>query len=69
MELHGFSRIESGWPQKKILSNHAKALLKNKFEVISTLRKISGIVGIIPDNIIQPYPAEDLFWALYHKDK
>jgi hypothetical protein len=36
---------------------------------IRLLNKFSGIVGIIPDNVLLPYPAEDLFWALYRKNK
>ena len=69
MGLYGFNRIESGRPQKKIISDHAKSLLKNKMEETRLLRKISGIMQIIPNNILLPYPAEDLFWALYHKNK
>jgi 2-polyprenyl-3-methyl-5-hydroxy-6-metoxy-1,4-benzoquinol methylase len=68
MSKFSFHKIRSGWPQKKIKSNHAKSLLKHKMEGTRLLRKISGIVGLIPDNVLLPYPAEDLFWALYRKN-
>jgi len=67
MGQYGFMRVATGWPEKKINSNHAKSLLKHKMEDTRLLRKISGIVGIFPDNVLLPYPAEDLFWALYCK--
>jgi SAM-dependent methyltransferase len=63
-----FHKIQSGWPQKKIMSNHAKSLLKHKMVNSMRLNFFSQIVGLIPDNIILPYPAEDLFWVLYQKD-
>jgi len=67
MGQYDFTRVATGWPEKKINSNHAKSLLKHKMEDSRLLRRISGKINIIPDNILLPYPAEDLFWALYRK--
>ena len=67
MGQYGLVRVATGWPKKKINSNHAKSLLKFKIENIRLLRKFTGIVGIIPDNVLLPYLAEDLFWSLYVK--
>jgi len=67
MNKYNFQKIKSGWPQKKILSNHAISILKHKMEDIRLLRKISRIVGIIPDKVLLPYLADDLFWSLYWK--
>ena len=67
MSRFNFHKISSGWPLKKILSNHAKSLLMNKMRETRLLRKASGIIGIIPDKLLLPYPGEDLFWVLYRK--
>jgi SAM-dependent methyltransferase len=69
MSKFGFNKISSGWPQKSILSNHAKSFLKHKIEETGFISRISGILGVIPDDVLLPYPAEDLFWALYCKNK
>jgi SAM-dependent methyltransferase len=67
MNKYDLHKISSGRPKKSIISNHAKSLLKHKIEDIRLLRKISGIVRIIPDNVLLPYLGDDLFWALYRK--
>ena len=69
MNKYDLHKISSGRPKKSIISNHAKSLIKHKIEDIRLLRKISGIVGIIPDNVLLPYLGDDLFWALYRKNK
>ena len=63
----GYVLIET-W-NRRSLSNHVKSLLMHKMGETRSLRKISGIVGLIPDNIFLPYPAEDLFWVLYRKNQ
>ncbi|GAB1454705.1 class I SAM-dependent methyltransferase [Draconibacterium sp.] len=67
MQLQGFSLVVRGVPKKKILSQHAKSLLNYKLKEIKGLGWLSIILKIIPDNIMLPYPSEDLFWALYKK--
>jgi SAM-dependent methyltransferase len=67
MKKYNFNKISSGRPQKKILSNHGKSLFRHKMDGIRFLREFSGIINIIPDNIVLSYPSEDLFWSLYQK--
>ncbi len=56
----GFEKIASGKPSKKISGEHAKSLLKYRLGD-------NFLLKMIPDKINFPYPAEDLFWALYQK--
>lgn len=67
MNKINLGRIASGRPVKKIISNHAKSLLRHKAEDSWTLKVLSKLINQIPDNVLIPYPAEDLFWALYKK--
>lgn len=60
----GFEKIAQGRPPKKISGEHAKSLLKYRFGEKS---RLNSLLKIIPDKINFPYPAEDLFWALYRK--
>lgn len=64
---YGFSRCGGGRPQRQVLSNHGKSLIKTKFEESEGLRWARHLVRIIPDNILLPYPGDDLFWVLYKK--
>lgn len=57
-----FAKIAHGRPSKKISGAHVKSLLKYRLG-----EKISRLLKIIPDKINFPYPAEDLFWAIYQK--
>jgi len=56
----GFEKVTHGRPAKKISGKHVKSLLKYKLGD-------TFIVNMIPEKINFPYPAEDLFWALYRK--
>jgi 2-polyprenyl-3-methyl-5-hydroxy-6-metoxy-1,4-benzoquinol methylase len=67
MKKHNFHKVSSGRPKKQIISNHAKSLLKHKMTDSGILKSLSGMAGLIPDNVLLPYPAEDLFWALFQK--
>lgn len=58
----GFVKIAAGRPSKKIGGAHAKSLLKYRLG-----EKFDFLLKIIPDRMNFPYPAEDLFWALYRK--
>lgn len=68
MTQNGFSRIKKGTPKKNIHSRHAKSLISHKISESKKLKWMSGITKLIPDNMIIPYPSEDLFWALYKKN-
>ena len=58
----GFEEIARGRPSKKISGAHTKSLLAYRLG-----NKFAPVLRIIPDKINFPYPAEDLFWAIYRK--
>lgn len=58
----GFEKIVRGRPSKKISGAHAKSLLKYRLGD-------NFLLKLIPDNLNFPYPSEDLFWALFRKQK
>ena len=62
LDEFGFKKIATGRPSKKISGEHAKSLLEYRLS-----EKFSPLLKIIPDKINFPYPAEDLFWAIYQK--
>jgi SAM-dependent methyltransferase len=67
MNKHGFRKISAGRPGKKIHARHAKSLIRHKLQSNMSLKWLTGIEKILPDNLCLPYPSEDLFWALYRK--
>jgi SAM-dependent methyltransferase len=60
----GFEKIAHGRPSKKISGEHARSLLRYRLG-----NKFDAILKLIPAKINFPYPAEDLFWAIYRKKK
>lgn len=62
---HNFSLVAQGTPKKKIYSTHAKSFLRHKLRKSNSLKWMAGITSLIPENIIIPYPSEDLFWFLF----
>jgi 2-polyprenyl-3-methyl-5-hydroxy-6-metoxy-1,4-benzoquinol methylase len=68
MSRHNFTLVSKGTPKKRIHSKHAKSLLKDKLLAMPGLKWLAGITNLIPDNKLIPYPAEDLFWALFSKN-
>ncbi len=67
MGRHGFEKISSGRPGKKLHSRHAKSLLRHKLESSKSFKWLAGFEKILPENKYIPYPSEDLFWVLYRK--
>lgn len=59
----GFHRVACGRPGKQIAWRHARSLLDHQFRS----RWFRYISGLIPDDLVLPYPAEDLFWMLLRK--
>lgn len=59
-----FEQIARGRPSKKISGAHAKSLLKYR---LGEKSPFNPLLKIIPDRVNFPYPAEDLFWAIYRK--
>jgi SAM-dependent methyltransferase len=60
----GFEKLAKGRPSKKISGEHAKSILKYRLGENALL---SAALKVIPDHLNIPYPAEDLFWAIYRK--
>jgi 2-polyprenyl-3-methyl-5-hydroxy-6-metoxy-1,4-benzoquinol methylase len=65
---YGLREIDRGRPTKMIRASHAKALLLHKLPFRVVRRVAAAVMRTIPDHLILPYPAEDLFWALYRKE-
>ena len=63
----GFREIARGRPMKWISGAHAKSLLQYNFQDSRLARLAAATVRVIPDGLAIPYPAEDLFWALFQK--
>jgi 2-polyprenyl-3-methyl-5-hydroxy-6-metoxy-1,4-benzoquinol methylase len=68
MFQHGFTKITYETPRKSIHSKHAKSLIRHKLLESKGLKWAIPLVSLIPENMILPYPSEDLFWALYKKN-
>ena len=69
MRQQNFSLVGQGTPKKMIHSTHAKSFIKHKLLESKSLKWMSGLTSLIPENLILPYPAEDLFWFLFKKDE
>lgn len=65
---YGFREIDRGRPIKMIRASHAKAILLHKLPFRVVQRVSAAAMRTIPDHLTLPYPAEDLFWALYRKE-
>lgn len=65
---YGFTRVAKGRPQKWLSGSHAKSLLAHKAAQGAMMRVAHTLAHLVPDGAKIPYPAEDLFWALYRKN-
>ncbi|NJM56278.1 MAG: class I SAM-dependent methyltransferase [Synechococcales cyanobacterium RU_4_20] len=63
----GFEGIARGRPIKRISGAHAKSLLRYKLLESPWGKLPAKLLNWVPDGLEIPYPAEDLFWALYRK--
>lgn len=63
----GFTKIAEGRPPKRISGAHAKALLHDRLQSQPLAFMLRVITRMVPDRIEIPYPAEDLFWALFKR--
>ncbi len=57
----GFSEVARGRPKKRIALSHARSLLEYKFG------KVARLIPFADRGFSLPYPAFDLFWAVYRK--
>jgi SAM-dependent methyltransferase len=60
----GFHKVGGGLPARWIGGHHAKSLLRHKLGTSPAAGLVSRLLGVIPDRLAIPYPAEDLFWML-----
>ena len=63
----GLVEVSRGRPSKKISAGHAKSLLKYKLGRSLPGRAASKMLDICPDQLVFPYPAEDLFWMILRR--
>jgi len=66
---YGMTPVAFGRPRKRISGAHVKSLLAYKFgdDVVGRLERQA--IRAVPDRMILPYPAEDLFWVLLRRDR
>jgi SAM-dependent methyltransferase len=64
----GFRKVARGRPSRWINGRRAKSLLRHKLGTSGPARVVSRLMGVIPDRLAIPYPAEDLFWMLLRKE-
>jgi len=62
-----FEFIASGRPKKRIIWKHAKSVILPKMKNLPWVCTVENLLNLIPEHFILPYPAEDLFWALYKR--
>lgn len=63
----GFSEVARGHPAKRLNGLYAKFLLKRALNRSLFSWLILGL-RLIPDHMVIPYPAFDLFWILFQKN-
>lgn len=63
---YGFSEVARGRPAKRLNGAHAKSLLRHNLQN-SPLGWLQGGLKIIPNQMVIPYPAFELFWMLFQK--
>ena len=64
-EEAGFREVARGRPSKWISAEHARTLLRYKYNDSGAMKVLTRI---IPAGIRIPYPAEDLVWLLLRRD-
>lgn len=66
-ECYGFIPVAHGRPPKWLDSGHAKSLVRYKLGNSGLGQLGAKMINLLPDDVSLPYPAFDLFWALYQK--
>ncbi len=65
----GLREIARGRPRRRIGARHAKSLLRYQLEGSAAGRLLVRAIEIVPDRLVLPYPADDLFWMLLRKQQ
>ena len=63
----GLREVARGRPRKRLSAGHAKSLLRYKYGETAAGRLLVGTLGVLPDGLTLPYPADDLFWMLLRR--
>lgn len=63
----GYRQVAGGTLVKWIGAGHAKSLLGHTLGGGVVGRAVRAAASVIPDRLALPYPADDLFWAVYRK--
>ncbi len=67
VESLGLQEVARGRLSKQLSGGHAKSLMQHVLGDTVLSRTLRPIARLLPDDATLPYPAEDLFWALYRK--
>lgn len=67
MIQHGFAKLAAGRPAKRLSGKHAKSILCSNFNKSTIGGLAQRVLRLIPDRLTLPYPAVDLFWAIFKK--
>ena len=65
----GLVRLAHGRPLKRLNLGHARSLFDHKFGHTGLGRTLSVLSRPLPAGLNLPYPAEDLFWTLYQRQR
>jgi SAM-dependent methyltransferase len=63
----GFREVARGRPGKWLSGAHAKSLVEHVLPDSGLGRWAYRLLQVIPDSLVIPYPAEDLFWMLFQR--
>jgi SAM-dependent methyltransferase len=63
----GLQEVARGRPKKRLSGAHARSILTHAVEGSAGLSILKPFGALIPSRLAIPYPAEDLFWAIYRK--
>ena len=69
VENHNFKLIKKHKTVKWISSSHGKSLISHKLMEVKGGKYFNKMINLIPDNFSFPYPGDDLFWAIFQKQK
>jgi SAM-dependent methyltransferase len=64
---YGLEEIALGRAPKAVSAAHAKSVLRMKLGSGRLGRATLPFLALVPDRLRVPYPADDIFWALYRK--
>jgi SAM-dependent methyltransferase len=67
LQEYGLEQIALGRAPKAVSAAHAKSVLRMKLGCGRFGRATLPLLAAIPDRLKVPYPADDIFWALYRK--